>query len=163
MTEHPALTNLREHQRQLDADGIEVGVSRQALDEALAFIDQMAAPKPIGGRASRLAALADAYEPGNYALSDGVYYVYAHVPECCQTLRDDIRWALELALNQGEEFLEFKETLSDLRSLRQENCDLNGGGPGWSERWAATWAKVDELFADEDEAAWERAQEGAWG
>ena len=113
--------------------------------------------RSIAGRSARLAALADAYEPGNYALCDGVYHVYAHVPECCQTLRDDIRWALDLALNQGEEFLEFKEALDDLRSLRQEHSDLNGGGPGWSARWEAAWAKANDLFADEDEAAYDRA------
>ncbi len=115
------------------------------------------------GRAARLAALADAYEPGEFALCDGVYHVYANVPECCQTLRDDIRWALELALAQGEEFLEFKEALSDVRSLRQEHRDLTGGGPGWSARWDAAWKAVDELFANEDEAGWCRQQEDAHG
>lgn len=39
--EHPAVANLREHQRQLDADGCEVGGSRQALDETLALLDAM--------------------------------------------------------------------------------------------------------------------------
>ena len=34
----PAIQNLIDHQRQLDMDGCEVGVSRQALDEALAHI-----------------------------------------------------------------------------------------------------------------------------
>lgn len=34
-----ALNALRNNQRQLDFDGCEVGVSRQALDEAVAFID----------------------------------------------------------------------------------------------------------------------------
>ena len=34
--EHPAVEHLRHHRRQLDADGIQVGVSRQALDETLA-------------------------------------------------------------------------------------------------------------------------------
>jgi hypothetical protein len=63
----------------------------------------------------------------------------------------------------GEEFLEFKEALSDIRSLRQEHRDLNGGGPGWADRNKAAWAKVDELFADEDEAAYDRQQEGAHG
>jgi hypothetical protein len=63
----------------------------------------------------------------------------------------------------GEEFLEFKEALSDLRSLRQEHRDLTGGGPDWNTRWEAAWAKADDLFADEDEAAWERAQEDAHG
>lgn len=62
---------------------------------------------------------------------------------------------------QGEEFLEFKEALSDLRSLRHEYECLNGGGPGWAARNAAAWAKVDELFANEDEAAWVRQQEDA--
>lgn len=33
-----AIENLRTVQRQLDQDGVEVGVSRQALDELLAFI-----------------------------------------------------------------------------------------------------------------------------
>jgi hypothetical protein len=36
-----ATSNLRDHQRQLDMDGCEVAVSRQALDEALAEIDQL--------------------------------------------------------------------------------------------------------------------------
>lgn len=59
----------------------------------------------------------------------------------------------------GEEFLEFKEALSDLRRLRHEHDCLNGGGPGWTARNAAAWAKVDELFANEDEAAYDRQQE----
>lgn len=66
-------------------------------------------------------------------------------------------------LTEGEEFLEFKEALSDIRSLRQEHLDLNGGGPGWAARNAAAWAKVNELFANEDEAAWVRQQEDAHG
>lgn len=33
--------NLKSNQRQLDADGCEVGVSRQALDETLAQYDDM--------------------------------------------------------------------------------------------------------------------------
>lgn len=33
---HPAVENLKTNQRQLDMDGCEVGVSRQALDETLA-------------------------------------------------------------------------------------------------------------------------------
>ena len=33
-----AIENLRQHQQQLDADGSFVGVSRQALEEALDFI-----------------------------------------------------------------------------------------------------------------------------
>lgn len=43
MSEHPAVANLRSNQRQLDRDGCEVGVSRQALDEALAHIADMRA------------------------------------------------------------------------------------------------------------------------
>jgi len=39
-----ALTALRNNQRQLDADGIEVGVLRQALDMAIAFIDSLPTP-----------------------------------------------------------------------------------------------------------------------
>lgn len=35
----PAVENLRQHQRQLDMDGIFVGVSRQALDEVLDYIE----------------------------------------------------------------------------------------------------------------------------
>lgn len=38
---HPAFVNLTESQRQLDADGCEVGVSRQALDETLALCDTL--------------------------------------------------------------------------------------------------------------------------
>jgi hypothetical protein len=63
----------------------------------------------------------------------------------------------------GEEFLEFKEALDDVRSLRAEYECLNGGGPGWAARNKAAWAKVDELFANEDEAAYDRQQEDAHG
>lgn len=66
-------------------------------------------------------------------------------------------------LQPGEEFLEFKEALSDLRSLRHEYECLNGGGPGWSARNKTAWAKVDELFASEDEAAYDRQQSDAHG
>src|SRR5690606_22838312 len=38
---HPAIENLRNCQRQLDMDGCEVGVSRQAVDETLAEIDRL--------------------------------------------------------------------------------------------------------------------------
>ncbi len=65
--------------------------------------------------------------------------------------------------SDGEEFLEFKEALSDLRSLRHEYECLNGGGPGWQARNAEAWKRADELFADEDEAAWHRQQEDAHG
>lgn len=41
--EHPAIANLRSNQRQLDADGCMVGVSRQALDETLALYDELLA------------------------------------------------------------------------------------------------------------------------
>lgn len=37
-TDHPAVAHLREHQQQLDPDGVSVGVSRQALDEVLALL-----------------------------------------------------------------------------------------------------------------------------
>ena len=67
------------------------------------------------------------------------------------------------AMGRGEEFLEFKEALADLRSLRHEYECLNGGGPGWSTRNAAAWARVNELFANEDEAAYDRQQEDAHG
>lgn len=67
------------------------------------------------------------------------------------------------APSDGEEFLEFKEALSDLRSLRHEYECLNGGGPGWQARNAEAWKRADELFADEDEAAWQRQQEDAHG
>ena len=63
----------------------------------------------------------------------------------------------------GAEFLEFKEALSDLRSLRHEHDCLNGGGPGWTARNAAAWARADEPFSNEDEAAYDRQQEDAHG
>lgn len=65
--------------------------------------------------------------------------------------------------DSGETYLEFKEALDDLRSLRAEHRALNGGGPGWSARWEAAWAKANDLFANEDEAAWCRQQEDAHG
>ncbi len=71
--------------------------------------------------------------------------------------------AILALITPGEEFLEFKEALSDLRSLRHEYECLNGGGPGWSARNKAAWAKVDELFANEDEAAYDRQQQDAHG
>ena len=36
-----AIQHLTEHQRQLDMDGCHVGVSRQALDEVLAYVARM--------------------------------------------------------------------------------------------------------------------------
>lgn len=38
---NPAIENLKTNQRQLDADGCEVGVSRQALDETLAEVSRL--------------------------------------------------------------------------------------------------------------------------
>ena len=38
--EMTARTALRDHQRQIDMDGVEVGVSRQALDEVLGELQQ---------------------------------------------------------------------------------------------------------------------------
>ena len=40
---HEALSALKNNQRQLDMDGCEVGVSRQALDEAVTFIEAVVA------------------------------------------------------------------------------------------------------------------------
>ena len=40
---HPRIVALRDNQRQLDADGCEVGVSRQALDETLASYEELLA------------------------------------------------------------------------------------------------------------------------
>jgi hypothetical protein len=56
-----AIENLRECQRQLDADGCEVGVSRQALDETLTALDYAVAMlNVIAGGASDADALAKA-------------------------------------------------------------------------------------------------------
>lgn len=46
-----ALGNIRACQRQLDADGTEVGVSRQALEEVIAEVDKARAEKARGGPA----------------------------------------------------------------------------------------------------------------
>lgn len=78
-------------------------------------------------------------------------------------LYEDAAVATLTLIVPGEEFLEFKEALDDLRSLRAEHRDLNGGGPGWSSRWEAAWARASDLFANEDEAAWCRQQEDAHG
>jgi hypothetical protein len=43
VTDHPRIVALRDNQRQLDIDGCEVGVSRQALDETLALYEQLLA------------------------------------------------------------------------------------------------------------------------
>lgn len=53
-------------------------------------------------RLKRLDALANAYEPGEYALADGVCHVYYHVPNCCQTLRDDLRALCAIARRAGD-------------------------------------------------------------
>lgn len=183
MSEHPAVTFLRHNQRQLDADGCEVGVSRQALDEALATVEQLRAERdtavgawervnedPVGAAErdvgrwvyQRISKLMDAKENTPEALE------LTWLAACVESVEE--YGAIhcegeELAAFPvpGEEFLEFKEALSDLRSLRQENRDLNGGGPGWGARWAAAWAKADELFADEDEAAYDRHIESFYG
>jgi hypothetical protein len=49
---NPAIENLKINQRQLDMDGCEVGVSRQALDEVLTAFDNLlwAAEKMRGVR-----------------------------------------------------------------------------------------------------------------
>lgn len=45
---HPAIENLRDCQRQLDMDGCEVAVSRQALDETLEVLaDLLSASKRL--------------------------------------------------------------------------------------------------------------------
>jgi hypothetical protein len=41
MIDHPAVRNLRTNQRQLDMDGCEVGVSRQAIEEAIVAFDRL--------------------------------------------------------------------------------------------------------------------------
>lgn len=43
----PAEQNLRDHQTQLDMDGVMVGVSRQAIDEVLAEIERLRAALAI--------------------------------------------------------------------------------------------------------------------
>ena len=58
-TEHPAITALRDNQRQLDADGCEVGVSRQAADEVLALLDAFRTAASAGMHALR------SYQYGN--------------------------------------------------------------------------------------------------
>jgi len=40
---NPAIENLKTNQKQLDADGCMVGVSRQALDETLTLFDNLVA------------------------------------------------------------------------------------------------------------------------
>lgn len=66
--------------------------------ERLRGVTQPAVPERVAVAVARMEALADAYEPGNYALCDGVYHVYANVPECCQTLRDDLRLGIRALL-----------------------------------------------------------------
>lgn len=41
-----AIYQLRNHQEQLDPDGVMVGVSRQALDETLDYIERLTKPEP---------------------------------------------------------------------------------------------------------------------
>lgn len=61
---HPAIENLIDNQRQLDADGCEVGVSRQALDEAISITADL-----LVGLEEALHCLLMAYgEPGNFTL-----------------------------------------------------------------------------------------------
>jgi hypothetical protein len=71
----PQLTNLRDHQRQIDQDGVEVAVSRQALDEVLSFLAGETSVSTVTGllrRAMAAAAeLADAYANGTGESSQG--------------------------------------------------------------------------------------------
>ena len=41
MINHPAVVNLRTNQRQMDADGVTVSVSRQAVEETLALTEAL--------------------------------------------------------------------------------------------------------------------------
>lgn len=106
------------------------------------------ADKPLEhlvARIRRLMALADAYEPGAYALADGVCHVYWDVPECCQTLRDDIRWALECSRSLAD----VTEVLKHYRgTLLAEKAHT----PGWVE---PTSERAREMMAEVFGENWE--------
>jgi len=55
-----AIQNLQEYQRQLDADGTFVGVSRQALDEVLAYVTRPPADEALATLQARGDRLAEA-------------------------------------------------------------------------------------------------------
>ena len=54
-----AINQLREHQQQLDDDGIMVGVSRQALDEVLEYVSLMEGEAPLPGSEPSTAGVGD--------------------------------------------------------------------------------------------------------
>jgi hypothetical protein len=57
-----AIKNLREYQKQLDMDGCHVGVSRQALDEVLDYIDRAPSPTADAITDAEIMALAEKHE-----------------------------------------------------------------------------------------------------
>lgn len=50
------------------------------------------------------------------------------------------------ALQSAPDYFEHKEALSDLVHLMSEEDALNGGGPGFSDRWEKAKARAFELF-----------------
>lgn len=72
--ESPAYINLKNSQRQLDADGIEVGVSRQALEEVLAsYAEMVVALQPFAECCDQIAPEEDDEEWAKFRL---VIYEY---------------------------------------------------------------------------------------
>jgi hypothetical protein len=74
-----AIEQLRDHQEQLDFDGVMVGVSRQALDETLAYVEALSRPQPTPAGeivAYHLATLSQVED----MLANGAHY--GDDPEC---------------------------------------------------------------------------------
>lgn len=65
-----AIENLKTNQRQLDADGSEVGVSRQALDETLALVERARVALRMFATALGLSALSAARRDAQNVLTD---------------------------------------------------------------------------------------------
>jgi len=79
----------------------------------------------LASRLERLERLADAYEPGMYALCDGVYHVYADVPGCCQTLRDDLRAVIKRASTKDASIVE-AGVASEVAAERRRQIEKHG-------------------------------------
>lgn len=110
-----ALENLKAHQRQLDADGVEVGVSRQALDEVIAEV----------GRLRRVATdrqyMMEAYRNmlGGKGLEVATMWEKTHV------MRVHFDWADGAAALTGEQRAEFILGLEKAPTRLVENIDFD--------------------------------------
>lgn len=107
---HPAIENLRTNQRQLDMDGCEVGVSRQAVVETLAEIDRLNAwvADLQSGMFVNCVYCGHRYGPGETTPVSMADALKAHVATCSEHPMAKLRSALEKLVGQLDRMADVK-------------------------------------------------------